>query len=114
MTRRRTVTTIVSEQRWGSFLGVIERSWRKSGYEITGTNPSREMPSVFARTPDRFDLTVEVGYKGQVFFDVTTPCVDESEVAESTTRPNGPAHPLGKIPTPNVRSDFWSAATPAP
>ncbi|MFF2571948.1 hypothetical protein [Streptomyces sp. NPDC058084] len=112
VTRRRTVTTIVSEQRRGNLLGVVERSWKKSGYEITGMNRDREMPAVFARTSDGFELSLEVGYKGQVFFDVTTPCVEESDVAEPTSRPNGPAYPLGKIPTPNVRSDFWSATTP--
>ncbi|MEU3686860.1 hypothetical protein [Streptomyces narbonensis] len=114
LTRRRTVMTIISEQRRGSFLGVIERFWKKSGYEITGVNQSREMPAIFARTPDSFQMSVEVGYKGQVFFDVITPCVERSEVAEPTSEPNGPAYPLGKIPTPNVRSDFWSATEPAP
>ncbi|WP_019889650.1 hypothetical protein [Streptomyces purpureus] len=114
VTRRRTVTTIISEQRRGNFLGVIERFWKKSGYEITGVNRDREMPAVFARTSDGFKLTVEFGYKGQAFFDVDTPCVNESDVAEPTTKPNGPAYPLGQIPTPNVHSDFWSATTPAP
>lgn len=113
VTRRRTVTTVLSEQRRGSFLGVIERFWKKSGYEITGVNQDKEMPATFARTSHGFQLSVEVGYKGQVFFDINTPCVEESEVAESTTKPNGPAYPLGQIPTPNVRSDFWSAETPA-
>ncbi|MFC8511165.1 hypothetical protein ACFU3J_22375 [Streptomyces sp. NPDC057411] len=114
VTRRRTVTTVVSEQRRGSFLGVIERFWKKSGYEITGVNKSQKAPAIFARTPDAFSITVEVAYKGQVFFDVTTPCVDHSDVAESTSKPNGPAYPLGKIPTPHVHSDFWSATTPTP
>ncbi|MFJ6519586.1 hypothetical protein ACIQJ4_15230 [Streptomyces filamentosus] len=114
VTRRRAVTTIVSEQRRGSFLGVIERFWKKSGYEITGVNPHKEAPAIFARTSDGFMLSVEVAYKGQAFFDVTTPCVEKSDVAEPTTEPNGPAYPLGEIPTPNVRSDFWSRTTPAP
>ncbi|MER7624009.1 hypothetical protein [Streptomyces sp. NPDC126503] len=114
VTRRRTVTTIISEERRGNFLGVIERFWKKSGYEITSVNPSKDMPGIFARTSDHFQLTVEVGYKGQAFFDVVTPCVGKSDVAEPASRPNGPAHPPGHIPTPNVRSDFWSATTPAP
>ncbi|MEV4943578.1 hypothetical protein [Streptomyces zaomyceticus] len=114
LTRRRAVTTIISEQRRGNFLGVIERFWKKSGYVITGVNQSREMPAIHARTSDGFQLALNVGYKGQAFFDVITPCVERSEVAEPTSRPNGPAHPLGKIPTPHVRSDFWSATAPAP
>ncbi len=114
VTRRRAVTTIVSEQRRGSFLGLIERFWKKSGYEITGVNPHKEAPAIFARTSDGFMLSVEVAYKGQAFFDVTTPCVEKSDVAEPTTEPNGPAYPYGEIPVPNVRSDFWSGTTPAP
>ncbi|GGR32302.1 hypothetical protein [Streptomyces roseolus] len=113
VTRRRTVTTVISEQRRGSFLGVIERFWKKSGYEITGVNQDREMPSIFARSTDGFLFDLTIGYKGQAFFDLTTPCVEKSDVADPTTKPNGPAYPYGKIPTPNVHSDFWSATTPA-
>lgn len=114
VTRRRKVMTSISEERRGAFLGVIERHWKKSGYEITGVNPHREAPAVFARTPDGFGLSLSVGYKGQAVLQADTPCVEESEVGEPATAPNGPAYPYGKIPTPNVRSDFWSATTPAP
>ncbi|MFI8765027.1 hypothetical protein ACIGN6_08910 [Streptomyces sp. NPDC053792] len=114
VTRRRKVMTILSEQRRGAFLGVIERFWKKSGYEITGVNQDREMPAIFAKTSDGFQLALSVGYKGQVVFKIDTPCVKEADVAEPTTKPNGPAYPLGQIPTPNVRSDFWSATAPAP
>ncbi|GAA2818707.1 hypothetical protein [Streptomyces showdoensis] len=114
VTRRRTVTTVISEQRRGAFLGVIERFWKKSGYEITGVNKDAEMPSVFARTPDGFEFDLTIGHAGQAFFDATTPCVGKSAVAEPAARPNGPAYPYGAVPTPNVRSDFWSAATPLP
>ncbi|MFB6628784.1 hypothetical protein ACFCWY_02730 [Streptomyces sp. NPDC056362] len=114
VTRRRAVTTVVSAQRRGSFLGVIERFWKKSGYEITGVNRSQDAPAIFARTPEDFRLSVEVAYKGQAFFDVTTPCVEKSDVAEPASEPSGPAYPYGRIPTPHVRSDFWSATAPAP
>ncbi|MFJ8669304.1 hypothetical protein [Streptomyces sp. NPDC093600] len=114
LTRRRKVMTIISEQRRGNFLGVVERFWKNSGYAISGVNPSQEMPALFAKSPDGFQLTLKIGYKGQAIFSVITPCVEHSDVAEPTAKPNGPAYPLGQIPTPNVRSDFWSATTPAP
>ncbi|MFJ6575831.1 hypothetical protein ACIQMY_07685 [Streptomyces sp. NPDC091368] len=114
VTRRRTVTTVISEERRGAFLGVIERFWKKSGYEITGVNQDRDMPSVFARTSDGFAFDLTIGHKGQAFFDVTTPCVEKSDVAEPASEPSGPAYPYGRIPTPHVRSDFWSATAPAP
>lgn len=113
LSRRRTVMTVISEQRRGSFLGVIERFWKKSGYRITAVNDNKEAPAVYADSPDGFGISVVFGYKGQAFFEVATPCVRESEVAEPTSPPNGPTYPPGQIPTPNVRSPFWSAETPA-
>ncbi|MFE7409946.1 hypothetical protein [Streptomyces laurentii] len=112
--RRRAVTTIVSEQRRGSFLGVVQRHWEKSGYTIKSVRPDREMPALYAVSPEGFQIRVLIGYKGQAFFQVDTPCVEPSDVAEPVSKPNGPAYPLGKIPTPNVHSDFWSAATAVP
>ncbi|MET9345231.1 hypothetical protein [Streptomyces termitum] len=112
VTRRRKVMTIISEERMGNFLGVIERHWKKNGYRITGVNPDREMPALFARTSDGFQIDLSVGYKGQAVFTVTTPCVEKSDVAEPATVPNGPPYSYGEIPTPNVRSAFWSATTP--
>lgn len=110
--RRRTVTTVISDQRRGSFLGVVERFWQGRGYAITSVNQSRDMPAIFAKSRDGFQLRLSFGYKGQAFFEVATPCVTKSDVAEPTSVPNGPAYPLGEIPTPNVRSAFWSAEVP--
>lgn len=118
VTRRRTVMTVISEQRRGSFLGMVERFWKKRGYEIISVNPDKDYPAIFARTPEGFGITVEVADKGQAHFDVDTPCVKKSEVADPTTKPNGPAYDGVEIPRPNVQSDFWSADTaissPAP
>lgn len=112
VSRRRKVMTIISDERRGSFLGVIERFWKQSDYKITAARKSKDRPAVFAQSPDGFGISLVFGHAGQAVFEVATPCVKESEVAESTTKPNGPAYPLGKIPTPNVRSDFWSAGEP--
>ncbi|MEU1174196.1 hypothetical protein [Streptomyces microflavus] len=113
VTRYWTVMTIVSEQRRGNFLGVVERFWKASGYRIDMVNPSKEMPEVIATSKDGFGISVMFGYKGQAFFEVTSPCVEESKVAAPSKVANGRAYE-GEIPTPNVRSDFWSAETPAP
>nr|WP_107420940.1 hypothetical protein [Streptomyces sp. CB03234] len=114
VSRRRKVMTIISDERRGSFLGVIERFWKESGYKITAVRKSVDRPAIFAESPDGFGISLVFGHAGQAVFEVATPCVQQSEVAEPTTKPNGPAYPLGKIPTPNVRSDFWSAETPVP
>ncbi|WP_236246765.1 hypothetical protein [Streptomyces sp. CC210A] len=113
LSRRRTVTTVISDQRRGSFLGVVERFWKKRGYRITAVNDNTEAPAVYATSPDGFGISLVFGHKGQAFFEVATPCVEESAVADPASQPNGPAYAPGEIPTPNVRSDFWSATSPA-
>lgn len=105
--------TIVSAERRGSFLGVVDRAWRESGYRMKSINNDPEAPAIFAQTRDRFGVSLIVGGEGQVFFEVDTPCVDESEVAESTTKATAPTYEgMERIPRPNIRSSFWSAGAP--
>lgn len=113
LTRRRTVMTVVSAERRGGFLGVVDRFWRTSGYRFKAINNDVDVPAIFAQTRDGFGVSLIVGGEGQVFFEVDSPCVEESPVAESTTPPNGPSYQsVYPIPRPNVRSGFWSAETP--
>jgi hypothetical protein len=112
LSRRRVVMTVISAQRRGNFLGMIERFWKKSGYEITSVNTDKEFPAIFAKTSDGFGIALTIADKGQAHFEVATPCMEKSEVAAPTTKPNGPAYDGVEIPRPNVRSDFWSADTP--
>lgn len=111
VTRRRYVMTIISEERRGSFLGVIERRWKKEGYEITSVRENKEMPAIFATTPEGFRVGLEIGYGGQASFSATSPCVTESQVTEPSREPVDPDSPAGKG-LPYVHSDFWSAGTP--
>ncbi|UNO43986.1 hypothetical protein KGS77_17545 [Streptomyces sp. MST-110588] len=112
VTRRAVVTTVISDERRGSFLGVVERYWKSKGYKITTVRQHKKNPAMFAFTPENFQLALEVGYKGQVFIDVVTPCATESKVASPKTKTNGPDYSGQDIPTPNVRSDFWSKGAP--
>ncbi|MFI6524677.1 hypothetical protein [Streptomyces uncialis] len=110
LSRRRTVMTVISEQMRGSFLGVVERAWEKEKVRITHVDKNKEFPALFAKTADGFGVSLTIGAKGQAFFEVSTPCVEESEVAEPTAEPNGPSYKdVDPIPRPNVRSPFWSA-----
>ncbi|WP_019886916.1 hypothetical protein [Streptomyces purpureus] len=111
-TRRAAVMTVVSEARRGSLLGVVERQWKKRGYEITGTNSDKQFPAIFARTSDDFRMSVVVGAKGQFFFEVITPCFVDSEVEPPKTEDNGTPFEGSTVPYPSVRSDFWSLDTP--
>ncbi|QNE75948.1 hypothetical protein F0344_16035 [Streptomyces finlayi] len=109
VTRRRTVMTVISDGRRGSFLGVVDRLWRKGGYAIKAINSDREFPAIYAQTRRGFGVSLSIGGEGQAFFEVDSPCVEKSEVADSTSKPTGPAFEGEFIPRPNVHSDFWSA-----
>ncbi|MGW2176591.1 hypothetical protein ACWCXX_00585 [Streptomyces sp. NPDC001732] len=56
VTRRRVVMTIVSEERRGNLLGVVQRSWEKKGYAIKSVNRSQKFrrSSRRRRTASRF------------------------------------------------------------
>lgn len=113
VTRRRTVMTVVSAQRRGSLLGVVDRFWRKSGYRVTAINSHVDAPAIYVRTADGFQLSLTVADEGQVHFDVDSPCVRRSEVADSASAATAPLDPEAEvIPRPNIHSDFWSAETP--
>ncbi|WP_406452793.1 hypothetical protein [Streptomyces sp. NBC_00876] len=102
--------TIISAERRGSFLGLVDRFWRKSNYRIKAVNDDVDVPAIFAQTTDGFGVSLIVGDKGQVFFEVDSPCVRESDVADPVATPSGPSYAEAElIPRPNVHSDFWSA-----
>ncbi|MFJ2025832.1 hypothetical protein ACIODW_18805 [Streptomyces sp. NPDC087897] len=110
VTRRRAVMKIVSAPRRGSFLGVVDRFWRKSGYRITAVNNDVDFPAIYAKTQDGFQVALIVADQGQVHFDVDSPCVRRSEVADSTSRATAFLDPEAElIPRPDIHSDFWSA-----
>ncbi|GGV92648.1 hypothetical protein GCM10015535_54080 [Streptomyces gelaticus] len=106
--RRRAVMTIISKERRGSFLGVIERYWESQGYKQLSVNDS-DIPAMYYRTPDEFNVRVLVGSNGQAFFEVATPCVNVSKVSPPKAETVGPNYAGKRIPFPDVKSDFWSA-----
>ncbi|APU41931.1 hypothetical protein [Streptomyces sp. TN58] len=106
------ILTIVSEQRRGALLGVIERTWKDRGYKITNVNKSPKFPAIFAKTPDGYSLSVEVGGEGQFFLEAATPCLTDSDVMEPATKPNT-SQRKGPFPQrPDEQDEFWSATTP--
>ncbi|MFI6686204.1 hypothetical protein [Streptomyces sp. NPDC050485] len=113
------IMTIVSPERRGSLLGVVERGWKARGFTMTNTRSDSEFPAMFASTPDGFRVEVAVGGEGQFRFGVTTPCAHSSPVRNPTTPSNvdtsTPAYEGGKpLPRPYIHDDFWSATTPTP
>ncbi|WP_037858423.1 hypothetical protein VM636_11905 [Streptomyces sp. SCSIO 75703] len=105
--RDRAVMTIISAERRGSFLGVLERHWKGKGYRLVATSPNG-LAAHFT-TEDGFQLEVLVAPNGQAHLSVTTPCVEKSEVAQPTSSPSGPDYAERELPAPNVKSTFWSS-----
>ncbi|MGX4688768.1 hypothetical protein [Streptomyces sp. JNUCC 63] len=110
--RDRTVMTIISKQRRGAFLGVVERYWKSKGYELVDVS-ANGLAANF-KTEDGFQLQVLIGAHGQAHFSVTTPCVEKSEVSAPSGPPAGPDYSQQEVPVPNVHSDFWSSNDPIP
>lgn len=114
VSRRRAVMTIISPERRGSFLGVVERYWKTEGYRQLGVNRNADSPATYFETPDEFRVRLLIGGNGQAFFEVATPCVAKSSVSPPSADTVGPNYAGSEIPDPNVRSDFWSASDPIP
>ncbi|WP_371616494.1 hypothetical protein [Streptomyces sp. NBC_00454] len=108
------ILTIVSEQRRGALLGVIERDWKARGYKITSVRSNPVAPAIYASTPEDYSLAVEVGGQGQFRLSAATPCLTDSGVQEPTAKPNTPVRTTPYPQRPDVHDEFWSAATPAP
>ncbi|WCD87910.1 hypothetical protein KPP03845_104311 [Streptomyces xanthophaeus] len=108
------ILTIVSPQRRGALLGIIERAWKDRGYTITSVNPSETFPAIFASTPDGYSLSVEVAGEGQFFLEAATPCLTDHPVQEPTSKPNTPVRTTPYPQRPDVQDEFWSATTPLP
>lgn len=108
--RDRSVMTIISTERRGSFLGVIERYWKAKGYKLVSTSPNGLLANFM--TQDGFQLEVLIAPNGQAHLGVTTPCVEKSDVTQPTSKPNGPDYSKQELPAPNVKSTFWSSDEP--
>ncbi|WP_412077194.1 hypothetical protein ACLF6K_20300 [Streptomyces xanthophaeus] len=108
------ILTIVSEQRRGALMGVIERDWKGRGYVIKNVRADAEFPAIFAETPDGYILTLEVGGEGQFFLEAATPCLADHPVQDPTAKPNSPTRNVEFPPRPDVQDEFWSATTPLP
>ncbi|GHH87084.1 hypothetical protein [Streptomyces capitiformicae] len=112
VSRRVSVTTIISPERRGSFLGVVERYWEKQGFTHRTANKSTTNPATYFITPDQFQIRLLFGYQGQAHFEVTTPCVKKSAVAPPQPVSGVPEYDGSEPPLPSENSDFWSANTP--
>ncbi|MEV6550923.1 hypothetical protein AB0M57_19755 [Streptomyces sp. NPDC051597] len=111
--RRIAILTTVSAERRGSLLGAVERSWKAHGYKINGVNPDKEMPALYATTPDNFQITMLVGATGQFIFSAGTPCLPQtSNIPKPVTTPNTPPRDVPYPAPADIHDDFWSTTAP--
>ncbi|AEW96706.1 MULTISPECIES: hypothetical protein [Streptomycetaceae] len=113
--RSRNVTTAVSPQRRGAFLGLVQRHWQQRGYRMVSVDTDKDMPAIDAQTPDGFAVSLGVGDKGNIFFDVSSPCVKPSAMTYPKGTPGTPGNPPDPAPlTPRKDSPFWASPDPLP
>ncbi|MFF8601687.1 hypothetical protein ACF065_19035 [Streptomyces sp. NPDC015232] len=108
--RRRTVMTMISEQRRPVLQRLVERRWRAQGFTFRAT--SKDKPAVYCLTPDGFRSSVLIGWKGRARFEVAPPCVEKSGVRPPLTPPNGSDYSKRPPTATSVEAPFWSADTP--
>ncbi|MDX3092346.1 MULTISPECIES: hypothetical protein [Streptomyces] len=104
--RMRAVMTVISKERRGSFLGIVERVWKGKGYTLRATTPDKS--AAYYVSADGFQASIKFGKAGQAFFEITTPCVERSDVSPPDDNQNGKSYYNQELPDPNVHSDFWS------
>ncbi|MGW0846351.1 hypothetical protein ACWD26_40715 [Streptomyces sp. NPDC002787] len=114
VSRRAAVTTIISPERRGNFLGIVERHWQKEGFTHREASDDATNPATYFLTPDQFQIRLLFGDQGQALFEVTTPCVQKSAVSAPKSVPGVPDYDGSEPPLPSEASDFWSANTPIP
>ncbi|WP_327235846.1 hypothetical protein OG349_19685 [Streptomyces sp. NBC_01317] len=112
--RRIAVMTVVSTERRGSLLGVVERNWKARGYKITSVDADVDLPAIYAATDEGFKMSVAVGGQGQFFLSITTPCFTQSPVPAPAPEPNTPHRTGGYPQPPDVHDHFWSSRDPLP
>ncbi|WP_234386634.1 hypothetical protein [Streptomyces sp. ERV7] len=108
VTRSRNILTIVSPQRRGSLLGVVQRHWEREGFKVTSVRDG-SMPWVRASRPDGFSVSLQVGSVGNVFISASFGCAEDAPMTYPKGTPGQPGGPRGEELRPSERSEFWSA-----
>lgn len=109
VTRSRNLMTVVSPQRRGSLLGVVQRHWEQQGFKVTSVRNDESMPWLRASRPDGFSVSLQVGSVGNVFISASFACAQDSAMTYPTGTPGQPGGPRSEELRPTERSEFWSA-----
>lgn len=106
--RSRYVRTKVSKGKVNELLAVVDKGWRKAGYEIGDLIPQE--PSISATAPDGCMVTFHVN-DGEVYFDAAVDAVSPGDVLEIKGE-DGDKFPRapdgGPDHSPDLRDPYWS------
>ncbi|MFD7491355.1 hypothetical protein ACFV8T_02900 [Streptomyces sp. NPDC059832] len=112
VTRSRNILTVVSEQRRGNLLGLVQRYWERQGFRIVDVNSDKDMPRIRARDAEGFTVSLDVGSIGNVSVSAGLSCAVNSAMTYPTGTPGHPGGPKAEELRPRERSDFWSSSEP--
>ncbi|MEU1093291.1 hypothetical protein [Streptomyces sp. NPDC005877] len=110
--RTRHVLTVISAQRRGNLLGVVQRYWEQQGFTVESVNPDKDMPSIRAKSPDGFGVDLGVGSIGNVHISAGFGCAKDSAMTYPPGTPGQPGGPKEEELRPRDHSDFWSSTEP--
>lgn len=110
VTRSRNILTVVSEQRRGNLLGLVQRYWERQGFRVVSVNSDKDMPRIRARDADGFIVSLEVGSVGNVSVSAGLSCAENSAMTYPTGTPGHPGGPKAEELRPREHSAFWSSS----
>ncbi|GAA0580460.1 hypothetical protein [Streptomyces crystallinus] len=110
VTRSRNILTIISPDRRGSLLGVVQRHWESAGFKVTSVRDDESMPWVRATRDDGFSVSLQVGSVGNVFLSASFACAEDAEMTYPSGTPGKPGGPRTEELKPRERSEFWSGS----
>ncbi|MFB8037753.1 hypothetical protein ACFC5Z_33480 [Streptomyces sp. NPDC056004] len=112
VTRSRNVLTVVSEQRRGHLLGLVQRYWEQQGFQAVSVGSDKDMPRIRARDADGFTVSLDVGSVGNVSVSAGVSCAVNSAMTYPKGAPGHPGGPEAEELRPRQRSEFWSYSEP--
>lgn len=110
--RSRNILTVISEQRRGNLLGLVQRYWEGQGFRIVSVNSDKDMPRIRATNADGFTVSLDVGSIGNVSVSAGLSCAVNSAMTYPKGTPGQPGGPKKEELRPREHSDFWSSGEP--
>ncbi|WP_143676880.1 hypothetical protein [Kitasatospora sp. GP30] len=111
----RYIMTKVSKTKIDALLGLLDRSWKAKGYNITSFHPAQS--EIFADTPDAMGIGVTVGAADNITFEAVVSPLPNLSTYDAFGTPPSPAPTMANGNPdiiPKYDDPFWSSDQPAP